>query len=532
MRCFGLPVTLKPLTEKLPESIMSAVLTLHKKFTLSPVDPRLFGGFIEHLGRAVYEGIYEPGHPCADPDGLRQDVIALVRELDTPVTRYPGGNFVSGYNWEDGVGPLENRPAKLDLAWKALEPNTFGTNEFMQWCRLTGTEPLLAVNLGTRGLDEARNLVEYCNHPGGTYYSNLRRQHGHEKPHMVKTWCLGNEMDGAAWQIGHKTALEYGRVAAETAKVMKLIDPSIELVVCGSSGSRMPTFGTWEDTVLELTYDQVDYISIHQYYGNPLDETRGYLSLSDEMDHFIKSVVAVCDAVGTRKRSSKKIMLSFDEWNVWFHSHGEEKKSPEWSVASPLLQDIYTMEDALLVGSLLITLLNNADRVKIACIAQTVNVIAPIMTRKGGGAWKQTIFYPFQLTSRHGRGQVLRQVLESPVYDAEFHLTEPKAGATLLKNIPILTSASVYNSERSEVVIFAVNRDLSAPLALKIDLQGFEPQSVVEWITLHHDDLKAVNTEFAEPIKPFAADGAVLNGTCVSASLPAASWNMLRVSVR
>jgi len=509
-------------------SEMEAKITLHPQFTIGSVDPRLFGGFIEHLGRAVYEGIYEPGHPEADADGSRRDVIELVRELGTPITRYPGGNFVSGYNWEDGVGPTEKRPARLDLAWKSLEPNTFGTNEFMAWCKKADTAPMMAVNLGTRGSEAARDLVEYCNHPGGTYWSDLRRQHGYEQPHQIKLWCLGNEMDGP-WQIGHKTAEEYGRVACEAAKLMKWIDPSIELVVCGSSHAAMPTFASWEATVLEQTYDHVEYVSIHTYFGNPHDETPRFLSLSDDMDRFIKRVVAVCDAVGAKKKSEKKIMLSFDEWNVWFHSNGKNQESKDWTVARPLLEDVYTMEDALVVGSMLIALLNNADRVKIACIAQTVNVIAPIMTRKGGGAWRQTIFFPFSATSKYGRGAVLRQAVESPFYDTEFlHY----GVMTKLENVPTLTSATVYNEEAGEIVVFAVNRDLKSAIPLTVHLDGFEVERVIEWITLHHADLKAVNTENDEPVQSVPMEGAAGADGVVRAQLPAASWNMIRVKVR
>ena len=507
---------------------MKATITLHPQFTIADVDPRLYGGFIEHLGRAVYEGIYEPGHPSADPSGFRQDVVELIRELDMPVTRYPGGNFVSGYIWEDGVGPKEQRPSRLDLAWKAMEPNTFGTNEFTDWCKLAKSAPMIAVNLGTRGADEARNLVEYCNHSGGSYWSDLRRQHGYEKPHDVKLWCLGNEMDGP-WQINAKTAEEYGRVACEAAKLMKWTDPSIELVVCGSSSPAMPTFASWEATVLEHTYDHIDYISIHRYYGNPHNQTAGFLSMSDELDRFIKSVATVCDYVGAKKKSRKKIMLSVDEWNVWFHSQGQAKNSPEWTVARPLLEDVYTMEDALLVGGMLITLMNNADRVKIGCIAQSVNVIAPIMTRKGGGAWRQTIFFPFSYASRYGRGTVLRQAVQSPTYDAVF-----QQGATpeTITGIPALTSAAVYNEATQEIAIFAVNRSLDGTLPLVVDLSGFEVVEVIEWITLHHPDLKAVNTENTEVVQPVPAKGAELGNGKVSASLPVASWNMIRISLR
>jgi alpha-N-arabinofuranosidase len=297
--------------------MLKARITLDKDFTIGTVDPRLFGCFVEHLGRCVYEGIYEPGHPMADEEGFRTDVLDLVRELDMPVMRYPGGNFVSGYRWEDGVGPKAGRPRRMDLAWKSIETNQFGLNEFVSWCRKARTAPMLAVNLGTRGPAAARDLVEYCNVASGTAWSDLRRTHGHAAPHNVKLWCLGNELDGP-WQMGHKTAGEYGRVACETAKLMKWTDPAIELVACGSSGRGMPTFGAWEAEVLDHTFDHVDYLSIHTYYGNPAGDTPSFLAQPEEMNDFIREVAATCDFVAAKRRSRKRIQLSFDEWNVWY----------------------------------------------------------------------------------------------------------------------------------------------------------------------------------------------------------------------
>jgi alpha-N-arabinofuranosidase len=296
-----------------------AKVTIDRDFSIAETDPRLFGAFVEHLGRCVYGGIYEPGHSTADERGFRRDVLELVRELAPTIIRYPGGNFVSGYNWEDGVGPVENRPRRLDLAWMSTEPNTFGTNEFMDWCRVAGVEPMMAVNLGTRGPDDARRLLEYCNFPSGTELSDLRRSHGWEKPHNVRFWCLGNEMDGP-WQMETKTAWEYGRIAAEAAKLMKWIDPTIELAACGSSSRNMPTFGSWEDTVLDHSFDHVEYISLHTYLNNYADDTPAFLASPDLMDSFIEEVVAIADAVAARKRSPKRIMLSFDEWNVWYRT--------------------------------------------------------------------------------------------------------------------------------------------------------------------------------------------------------------------
>ena len=428
-----------------------AKLILDRDFTIGPIDRRIYGSFIEHLGRAVYGGIYEPGHPLADEQGFRKDVIDLVRRLRIPVVRYPGGNFVSGFNWEDSVGPVADRPKRLDLAWFTTETNEVGLHEFADWARKAGSEVMYAVNLGTRGADAARSIVEYANHPGGSAWSDLRIKNGAKDPFGIKLWCLGNEMDGP-WQICHKTAWEYGRAANEASKLMKWVDPSIETVACGSSSAEMPTFGSWEYTMLDECYENVDYVSIHRYYGNPTGDTPGFLARSMDMDDFIHSVVAICDAVGGKKHSKKKLNLSFDEWNVWYHSNEQDKevwKREKWGPALPLLEDIYNFEDALLVGSMLNTLIRNADRVKIACLAQLVNVIAPIMTRRGGGAWVQTIYWPLMHASVYGRGTALRPVAESPVYDCADY-----------DRVPLL-DASATLAEDGGVTIFAVNRSLN-----------------------------------------------------------------------
>ncbi|MGB4458425.1 MAG: alpha-N-arabinofuranosidase [Defluviitoga tunisiensis] len=494
-----------------------AKMYIDKNYIIDKVDNRLFGSFIEHLGRAVYTGIYEPGHPKSDEKGFRKDVIDLVKELNVSIVRYPGGNFVSGYNWEDGVGPKDKRPKKLELAWQSIEPNEFGTNEFIEWCKKVNTEPMMSLNLGTRGIDEARNFVEYCNHSGGGYYGELRKKHGYEEPHNIKVWCLGNEMDGP-WQIGHKTAKEYGRLAEETAKLMKIVDPSIQLVVCGSSGWHIPTFGEWEATVLEHTYDYVDYISLHAYYDNYEDNIENFLAKSIDMDSYIKSVIATCDYIKGKKKSKKTINISFDEWNVWFHSREADKKVEPWQIAPPLLEDVYTFEDALLVGLMLITLLKNADRVKIACLAQLVNVIAPIMTRKGGGAWRQTIFYPFMHASNFGRGKVLQPVISTDKYDTKD-----------FKEVPFVDSIPVFNEEKNELTIFAVNR-AQDKMVFECELKGFEDYSVIEHIVLENSDLKAVNTEDnPDNVKPHSNGNARNEGEKVMAELSPLSWNVIRM---
>ncbi|MBS4204888.1 alpha-N-arabinofuranosidase [Lederbergia citrea] len=494
-----------------------AKMIVEKDFKVSEVDKRIYGSFVEHLGRAVYGGIYEPGHPEADENGFRKDVIELVKELNVPLVRYPGGNFVSGYNWEDGVGPKADRPRRLELAWRTIETNELGTNEFVDWAKLVNAEVNMAVNLGTRGIDDARNLLEYCNHPSGTYYSDLRISHGYKDPHKIKTWCLGNEMDGP-WQIGHKTAHEYGRLANETAKVMKLVDPSIELVACGSSNRSMPTFADWEATVLDHTYENVEFISLHQYYGNRANDVANYLALSLEMDDFIKSVISIADYIKAKKHSKKTINLSFDEWNVWYHSNDADRKIDPWTIAPPQLEDIYNFEDALLVGSMLITLLKHADRVKIACMAQLVNVIAPIMTETGGPAWKQTIFYPYMHASVYGRGVVLNPIVSSPKYDSKD-----------FTDVPVLDTTAVYNEEKEELTIFAVNRDLEDSLLLESDIRNFEGYKVVEHIVLENNELKQVNTAKEQAVVPHSRGDATNDNGIVTASLPKLSWNVIRL---
>ena len=485
---------------------MKAAITISKDRQIGRVDDRLFGSFIEHLGRAVYGGIYEPQHESADDMGFRRDVLALVRQLRVPIVRYPGGNFVSGYRWEDGIGERAKRPKRMELAWHSTETNEIGIDEFQEWARRAGAEVMMAVNLGTRGMEDAQNLVEYCNGTTDTYYAELRRKNGFSEPFGIRVWCLGNEMDGP-WQIGHKTAQEYARLACETAKVMKWTDPSIELVACGSSGPGMPTFGEWERTVLRECYEHIDYLSMHSYYGNPDGDTQGFLACSLEMDAFIRNVAAICDEIKAEKHADKTIDLSFDEWNVWFHSNAQDREIAPWQIAPPLLEDVYNLEDALVVGCLLITLLRHCDRVKMACLAQLVNVIAPIMTETGGRAWAQTIFYPFLHCSVSGRGIALDTDCVCGSYDA--------GGKT---GVPYLECITVYNDLADTLTLFAVNR--SADEACEPELTGFEDYTLQSHTVLTGPDMKQCNTAG----QPDAVIPAALGQTL---TLPPHSWNML-----
>ena len=489
---------------------MKAKILVNKNFKVGEIDRRIYGSFIEHLGRAVYNGIYEPGHPTADDQGFRQDVIDLIKKLNVPIVRYPGGNFVSGYNWEDGIGDRSKRPQRMELAWGTTETNQIGIDEFQEWAKRADTEVMMAVNLGTRGPEEARNCLEYCNSTTDTYWANLRRKNGFEQPFGIKVWCLGNEMDGD-WQMGGKTPDEYGRIAFETAKLMKWTDPSIELVACGSSNNKMPTFVDWEYKVLDHTYEYIDYLSLHQYFGNAADDSQDFLCCSVDMDNFIKTIAAVCDAVKAKKRSDKTVNLSFDEWNVWFHSNGA--KFEPWSIAPPQLEDIYNFEDALVVGCILTTLQNNCDRVKMACLAQLVNVIAPIMTENGGKAWAQTIFYPFMYSSVYGNGTTLKSIVTCDKFSTEKH-----------KDVPYIEASVVNNEAEGELVVYAVNRSLEDNVELDIVAEGFEGYKLVEHVELYNDDLKAINEKDVERVAPkqvdVADDGKV--------TLKKHSWNMLR----
>ncbi|MDH6438898.1 alpha-N-arabinofuranosidase [Streptomyces sp. SAI-144] len=496
-----------------------ARFTLDPAFGIGAVNPRLYGSFVEHLGRCVYTGIYEPGHPQADAEGLRQDVLDLVRELGVTTVRYPGGNFVSGYRWEDSVGPREERPVRLDLAWKSTETNEFGLGEFMVFCAKTGMEPMMAVNLGTRGVEDALRLLEYSNHPGGTELSDRRASHGAKEPYDIRMWCLGNEMDGP-WQIGHKTAEEYGRLAAETARAMKLIDPDLELVACGSSASSMPTFAAWEATVLEAAYDEVDYVSLHAYYEEVDGDRDSFLASAVDMEHFIESVVATCDHVRARLKATKRINLSFDEWNVWYQSRPNPHPVEDWQQAPRLLEDVYTVTDAVVFGSLLIALLRHADRVTAASLAQLVNVIAPIMTEPDGPAWRQTTFFPFAQASAYGRGRVLRVDVDSPTY--------PTAR---FGDVPLLHATAVVDDETGAITVFAVNRSQTDTLPLRIDLRGVGAHALAEHLVLADSDPEATNTaDRPDRVTPRPATGTTITDGVLHAELEPLSWNMIRLT--
>jgi alpha-N-arabinofuranosidase len=501
--------------------VLSASFRLDPAFTIAPVSRRTFGSFVEHMGRCVYTGIYEPSHPTADEDGFRQDVLALTRELGVSIVRYPGGNFVSGYRWEDGIGPVADRPVRRDLAWHSLETNEVGIDEFMRWAGKADVEVMYAMNLGTRGVQEALDVQEYVNHPSGTRLSDLRRTFGSDKPYGIRMFCLGNEMDGP-WQIGHKTPIEYGRLAVETARALRAADAGLELIACGSSNSSMPTFAAWEAQVLEIAYEEVDYISAHAYY-EPVDGDVGsFLASAVDMDHFVNSIVATADSVGARLKSRKRLQISFDEWNVWYLKRFEAtRETTAWPIAPRVIEDCYNVTDAVVVGSLLISLLRHSDRVTAACQAQLVNVIAPIRTEPGGPAWRQTIFHPFALTSRLAKGDVLRVEMQSPTYET-----------ARFGPVPVVDAVATHDPDSGDVTVFAVNRDQSSPADLAVSVTGFGRDfRVAESWTLADDDLTATNTEQApDRVVPHPNGTAWVEEGELHASLPPVSWTAIRLT--
>jgi alpha-N-arabinofuranosidase len=499
--------------------MQEAIVRAYLDEPVATIDPRIYSGFIEHLGRGIYGGIYEPEHPSADVNGFRGDVADALRSLRMPLMRYPGGNFVSSYLWEEGVGPREERPVRLDLAWRSLEPNLVGTNEFMDWVKLIDSQPMLAVNLGTRGLDAACDLLEYCNHPSGTKWSDLRRSHGYEQPHKVPVWCLGNEMDGP-WQIGQRPARDYGILAAEAAKAMRLIDPTIELVACGSSGPRMATFPDWEESVLDSTYNSVDYISLHIYLRDEVG-LQDLMVQSVEMDEQIRTVIAACDLVKARKRSSKTMMLSFDEWNVWYHNRETDKaimRDRPWQIAPPVAEESYTAADAIAVGSMLLTLLRHAERVRMACIAQVVNVLAPLMTETGGRMWKQTTWYPLEHASRFGRGEVVFATESGPDIDSERYGPQPA-----------IESIVTRDPENGTATLFSINRSMDAAVPMSASMNSSRKLRLDQALRLQAIEPSLVNTA-GEPdrVVPVPISDATFSDNRLGVVLPPLSWNVFR----
>ena len=510
---------------------------LDSRRAMPSLDRNIFGSFLEHLGRAIYEGIYEPDSKLADTNGFRRDMIDEIKHLGVPIVRYPGGNFVSGYNWLDGIGPRKDRPRKLEKAWNSIETNQFGTDDFMAWCKLVGAKPLMGLNLGTSTPEMAAALVEYCNMEKGTKWSDLRRANGTAEPYKVEHWCLGNEMDGP-WQIGHMTATEYGMRAADAGRQMRYVDSSLKLIACGSSTVFMPTYLEWDREVLEHCYQYVDGVSLHRYYGNS-DETGGdstkYMALNLSMDHQIAQIEAVCDYVQGRLRSPKKLWLSFDEWNVWYRKRSGSDVDGNKTVAPHLLEEIYNLEDALLVGGLVNSLIRNSDRVRVACLAQLINVIAPIMTNESG-FYRQTIYYPYAWALQYARGAALNLSVESPTYEVSTSsgssspVDFSKLGIS--GTIPYVDASATFDKSAGKYSVFLFNRDLEKSRAVEILWEDAAPSRVLDSLTLTGNDLKAHNGfDIPQNVAPKPFDKPATSNNRTRLELPARSYSVINFAV-
>jgi alpha-N-arabinofuranosidase len=482
---------------------------LDNERTVGAISPLLFGGFAEHMGRCVYGGLYDPGSPQADERGFRRDVQAALREMRLSILRYPGGNMLSGYDWRDGVGPREQRPRRRELAWQSIETNQFGTNEFVEYCRATGIQPMLGVNLGTGTIADASALVEYCNAPAGTRYADMRVAHGYPEPHDVRYWCVGNEMDGP-WQIGHLEADEYGRKAREAAKVMRWQDPNLKLIVCGSSSPHMPTYPEWDRVVLEACWEQVDYLALHDYAINHNDDTASYLASAAQFESYLDTIGGLLRFVKAKLRSKHDVYLSWDEWNVWYK---DRSGRGGWREAPPLSEEIYNLEDALVVGQWLNVFLRHCDVLKIACLAQVVNTIAPLTVR-GERLLRHPTYYPFVLVSNHAAGQALDPLVMAPQYDTR-----------LYGPMPLLDVSASYDAENDRGAVFLVNRSQNEPVTTDIAWQGGGPGRVAAVYQLSGADPKAFNTfERPDAIAPRQLDGLPVRDGRITLRLPPLSF--------
>ncbi|WFG38957.1 alpha-N-arabinofuranosidase [Candidatus Lucifugimonas marina] len=477
---------------------MEARVVLNTSFNTGQIDPRIFSGFLEHLGRSIYEGVYDPESDLTDDDGIRTDVAEAMTGMDMPYVRYPGGNFVSNYDWRDGVGP--NRQPFPDFSWKTTDPNTFGTDEFMKWCKLVGTEPMMAVNLGTLGPAEAAALVEYCNLNTDTRWAQARRDNGSPEPHAVKMWCLCNEMDGP-WQAGHMPAEQYALKARNAARLMRGLDPSIELIAAGSSGRQMETYLEWDRTVLETCWDDIEFISAHRYSSNAANNTPEFLAEGVVIDSILDDYAGLIAYVKGVKQSDRDVHVSFDEWNVWYKERGGVAQDGKWDTSPALLEEVYNLEDALVCAQYMNSFIRRADVVKVACLAQLVNVIAAVLTRTDG-MLKQSIYYPFALYSKHATGISLTPAVHGDTYDAGER-----------SEVEFIDASASFDEASGELALFIVNRSVDQDSTVTIDLSDRTITGAGTVQILTGDHPKLANTwEQPENVVPSTGTSQLENG--------------------
>jgi alpha-L-arabinofuranosidase len=484
--------------------------------TLAPISPLIFGGFVEHMGRCVYEGIYDPASPLSDERGFRKDVMEALRDQAYTIIRYPGGNFLSGYNWLDGVGPKNSRPRRRELAWQSTETNHFGTNEFMEYAKAIGVAPMLGVNMGTGTIQAASDFLEYCNAPTGTQWSDLRASHGFKAPHDVKYWCVGNEMDGP-WQIGHLDAVSYGNKALEAAKMMKWQDPTIKTVLCGSSNDKMPTYPDWDRTALEIAWEQMDFHSMHYYAGNHEGDTASYLASAVSFERFVDTLEGTLRYVKAKNRSKHDVYLSWDEWQVWYKG---DPMQGNWTEAPHLAEEMYNLEDALVVAQWLNVFLRKSSVIKMACVAQIVNVISWMHTRTDG-LLKHPSYYVFKLVSNFARGNALDVLVKAPMQETKQY-----------GDVSLLDVSASFDVEKQQGAVFLVNRSQTDAVTTEVVWQDENPVKIDQAWQLSGGNVKEMNS-WEDPnhvVAKAISAPAVENGRA-TLSLPPLSFTVLTTRI-
>jgi alpha-N-arabinofuranosidase len=458
---------------------------------IGKISPYIYGSFIEHLGRCIYEGIYDEESSRSDSDNIRQDVLAAAKKLNIQILRWPGGNFVSNYHWMDGIGPLEKRPKRIELAWNTVEPNRFGTDEFLRFCEKLGAEPYICVNMGSGSMEEGQSWVEYCNWRWDSYYANLRRKYGRERPYGVKYWGLGNEVYGD-WQIGQKDAEEYVSEAREYAKVMKRVDPGIELVACGYPPEypNEAKSSRWNKAVLEELSGCISFISSHLYVGNPDDDYYKYMALSECIEDHIRRLEAVIDLVAMEKN----IKIALDEWNVWYRTFEQLSYKPyDEHGYRGMFEEQYNLEDALVVGMFLNAFIRHCDSVKIANQAQLVNTIAPIMTRKED-IFYQTTYYPFELFANHNRGFGLDVYVDCDVYGTKTYKSVFSKEFGYCSSVPYLDVSASYDEANKVVCLNVINKHKDESIPAEIENQHGLLKSGASVYEITGESIKTKNT--------------------------------------
>jgi alpha-L-arabinofuranosidase len=509
-RSFSAALAAAPFILRGQSGPLKARLKIDTERVISDIDPKIYGNFLEHLGRCVDGGVFDEKSALSDSNGYRKDVLDAAKKMNVTLLRWPGGNFSSNYHWMDGIGPRDKRPPRLEMAWGTVESNRFGTHEFMKYCEMLGTEPYFCANFGTGTWDEAQQWVEYCNSKEDTAMTRLRKQNGRAEPWKVKYWGLGNEMDGP-WQMGHRSAEDYGKFALEGAKLMKLTDPTIKLIAAGSSNFNGDADWTgWNRTVLQYLRRHADYLSLHTYVGNRDNDFGDFMASSLLLDERTKIAEGVIRAALSEEPASRKIYIAWDEWNVWYRARGEKERGRR------ILEEHYNLEDALVVATFLNSFLNHSHIVKIANMAQMVNVIAPIFTNDQG-LFLQTIYYPLQMFAVHSKGKALELFGECPSYKTK-----------RFDEVPYLDASAAYDN--GSLVINVVNRHSSQSIETEIEAQDKQFSGTVEVSEVNGPDIKAENDFGSTKVKA-TPRSAQANGNKLRYTFPAHSYTMLRTKL-